>query len=140
VKLSSERFAGVPYSMMMLASRLGMNVPELQLPGIEAIDGLPEEVGALQGQALAIRPVDRTDAGPEHIEDFAQVFGDWPEEKYKRGSAKNRSLTFPTITGPQASLGRQQDDHTVAKGMSGAAGKNKEVIDVAARKYFCVLA
>ena len=44
------------------------------------------------------------------------------------------------LTGPQASLGGQQDDHTVTEGMSGAAGKNKEVVDVAKRKYFCLFA
>ena len=44
------------------------------------------------------------------------------------------------LTGAQASLGGQQDDHTVTKGMSGAAGKNKEVVDVAKGEYFCLLA
>ena len=44
------------------------------------------------------------------------------------------------LNGPQASLGGQQDDHTVTEGMPGAAGKNKEVVDVAKRKYFCLLA
>ena len=44
------------------------------------------------------------------------------------------------LTGPQASLGGQQDDHTVTEGMPGAAGKNKEVVDVAKREYFCLLA
>ena len=44
------------------------------------------------------------------------------------------------LTGPQASLGGQQDDHTVTEGMSGATGKNKEVVDVAKRKYFCLFA
>ena len=44
------------------------------------------------------------------------------------------------LTGPQASLGGQQDDHPVAEGMPGAAGKNKEVVDVVNREYFCLLA
>ena len=44
------------------------------------------------------------------------------------------------LNGPQASLGGQQDHHTVAEGMSGATGKNKEVVDVAKRKNFCLLA
>ena len=44
------------------------------------------------------------------------------------------------LNGPQASLGGQQDDHTVAEGMPGAVGKDKEVVDVAKREYFCLLA
>ena len=40
------------------------------------------------------------------------------------------------LTGPQASLGGQQHDHTVAEGMSGAAGKNQEVVDVANERVF----
>ena len=40
----------------------------------------------------------------------------------------------------EARLGGQQDDDTVAEGMPGAAGKDKEVVDVAKREYFCLLA
>jgi serine/threonine-protein kinase HipA len=101
VKLPSERFAGVPeneFSMMTLAARLGMDVPEVQLMDLDAIDGLPEGIGHLKGQALAVRRFDRTDDGPVHIEDFAQVFGVWPEEKYERGSAKN----IATVIGVEA--------------------------------------
>ena len=44
------------------------------------------------------------------------------------------------LTGPQASLAGQQDDHSVTERMSGAIGKHQEVIDVAKRKNFCLLA
>jgi hypothetical protein len=44
------------------------------------------------------------------------------------------------FTGAQTSLGGQQDDHTVTKGMPGAVGKDQEVVDVAKREYFCLLA
>ena len=44
------------------------------------------------------------------------------------------------LTSPQASLGGQQDDHTVAERVPGAAGKNQEVVDVANREYFCLFA
>jgi serine/threonine-protein kinase HipA len=101
VKLPSERFTGVPeneFSMMTFAARLGMDVPEVQLFDLDAIGGLPEGIGRLKGQALAVRRFDRTDDGPVHIEDFAQVFGVWPEEKYKRGSARN----IATVIGLEA--------------------------------------
>lgn len=92
VKLPSERFAGVPeneFSMMTLASRLGMDVPEVQLLDLDAIDGLPEGIGNLSGPALAVRRFDRSEQGPVHIEDFAQVFGIWPDDKYRKASARN---------------------------------------------------
>ncbi|WGJ13886.1 HipA domain-containing protein [Methylocapsa sp. D3K7] len=108
VKLPSDRFAGVPeneFSMMTLASRLGMDVPEVQLLDLDAIDGLPEGIGNLSGPALAVRRFDRTDEGPVHIEDFAQVFGIWPDDKYKKASARN----IATV------LGVETDDDAVAE-------------------------
>jgi len=44
------------------------------------------------------------------------------------------------LSGAQASLGGQQDDHAVTEGMTGAARKNQEVVDVAKREYFCLFA
>jgi len=43
------------------------------------------------------------------------------------------------LTGPQASLGGKQNDHTVAKGMPGAGSKNQEVVDITSGEYFCLL-
>jgi serine/threonine-protein kinase HipA len=105
VKLPSERYAGVPeneFSMMTLARRLNMNVPEVQLIELDAIEGLPEGIGHLKGQALAVRRFDRMEAGPVHIEDFAQVFGVWPEDKYKRASAKNIATVIGVEAGDDA--------------------------------------
>ncbi|PBC09414.1 HipA domain-containing protein [Mesorhizobium sp. WSM3859] len=101
VKLPSQLYDGVPqneFSMMSLAARLGMDVPELQLLEIDAVGGLPEGMRTLKGQALAVRRFDRGDEGPVHIEDFAQVFGVWPEDKYKRASARN----IATVLGVEA--------------------------------------
>ena len=47
---------------------------------------------------------------------------------------------FGDLTGPQASLGGQQDDHTIAEAMPGAGSKNKEVVDVVKREYLGLLA
>jgi len=102
VKLPSDRHAGVPeneFSMMTLARRLGMDVPDVQLIELDAIDGLPEGIARIKGRALAVRRFDRTQAGPVHIEDFAQVFGVWPEGKYERASATN----IATVIGVEAS-------------------------------------
>jgi serine/threonine-protein kinase HipA len=93
VKLPSEKYDGVPeneFSMMTLARRIGMNVPALELVDIADIGGLPEDVGAMRGQALAIERFDRlTDGGSVHTEDFAQIFGIYPKDKYKKASMVN---------------------------------------------------
>ncbi len=92
VKLPSTRFDGVPeneFAMMSLARHVGINVPEVQLHALEDIAGLPGDMGRLQGQALAVKRFDRTGAGPIPIEDFAQVFGVYPERKYERASHRS---------------------------------------------------
>ena len=43
------------------------------------------------------------------------------------------------LTGPQASLGGQQDDHTVTERVPGAARENQEVVDVAMESIFACL-
>lgn len=102
VKLPSQQFAGVPeneFSMMRLASMIGMDVPSIELIDIDAISGMPEGIGELKGQALAVSRFDRTADGPAHMEDFAQVFGVFPEDKYKRASYANIGRVIGTETG-----------------------------------------
>jgi serine/threonine-protein kinase HipA len=92
VKLPSMKHDGVSeneYSMMSLAARIGITVPELQLVELRSIAGLPEGMENLKGKALAVKRFDRTPEGPVHIEDFAQVFGVYPEDKYKKASYRN---------------------------------------------------
>ena len=121
VKLPSRGFVGVPeneFSMMTLARLVGMDVPALRLIDIGAIRDLPDGIGILEGQALVIKRFDRLpDGGVVHIEDFAQIFGVYPEAKYKKASARSigrvigaeggeadiaefiRRLTFNTLIG-----------------------------------------
>ena len=93
VKLPSREFAGVPeneFSMMTLARLIGMDVPAMRLVAIDAIRNLPDGVGTLKGQALAIERFDRLPGGGAvHVEDFAQIFGVYPEEKYENASARS---------------------------------------------------
>lgn len=100
VKLPSARFAGVPeneFAMMTLAGRIGINVPEIDLVDLDAIRNLPEGLGDLKGKAYAVARFDRTSDGPVHIEDFAQVYGVYPEKKY--GSASYRNVA--TVIGAE---------------------------------------
>lgn len=93
VKLPSVRFRGVAaneYSMMRLAQAMGMDIPDVELMPLEQIEGLPEGIGKVEEDAFAIRRFDRAEDGSRiHIEDFAQVFGVYPAEKYDRASYRN---------------------------------------------------
>lgn len=93
VKLPASRFAHVPeneYSMMTLARLLGMDVPALELVHTDDIANLPEGIGQLKGKALAIERFDRlSDGSAVHMEDFAQIFGLYPKNKYDRASTMN---------------------------------------------------
>lgn len=93
VKLPSVNFFHVPeneYAMMTLARQVGIEVPDCHLVSLEDIEGLPA-LGPLQGHfALAVKRFDR---GPDHtrihMEDFAQVYGFYPEQKYDKVSYTN---------------------------------------------------
>ncbi|MGD9639411.1 MAG: type II toxin-antitoxin system HipA family toxin [Alphaproteobacteria bacterium] len=92
VKLPSASFENVPeneFSMMMLAKKIGIDIPEIKLIDIKSISNLPEGIGSIKGKALAVKRFDRDDNQRVHIEDFAQIFGLFPEEKYGKGSYKN---------------------------------------------------
>lgn len=93
VKLPSREFAGVPeneYSMMTLARLIGMDVPATELIDTASIQGLPRSLASASGAALAIERFDRlSDGSSIHVEDFAQVFGVYPEDKYEKASARN---------------------------------------------------
>ena len=51
-----------------------------------------------------------------------------------------RLAAWRSPIGRAHSLGGQQDDHAVTERMSGAVGKDKEIVDVARREHFCLLA
>ena len=121
IKLPSREFAGVlenEYAMMTLARLIGIDVPALELVDVDAIGNLPKDIGKLEGKALAIQRFDRlADGVPVHIEDFAQVFGVYPDKKYEKANYRNiakvialeggdadiaefiRRLTFNTLIG-----------------------------------------
>ena len=108
LKLPSARFPGVPeneYVMMRLARAVGIDVPDVRLLPLEAVGGLPTDLGNLQGQALAVRRFDRAAGGARiHTEDFAQVFGVYPERKYERASYRNIAEVLWTETGEVGAL------------------------------------
>ena len=121
VKLPSKEYHGVPeneFSMMTVARMIGISVPAIDLVDVTSIGNLPAGIDRLGDKAFIIERFDRTqDKASTHIEDFAQVFGVFPEDKYKRASSANiasviatesagtdtaefiRRLTFTTLIG-----------------------------------------
>lgn len=121
VKLPSQEYRGVPeneFSMMSLARMVGINVPAIDLVDIGDIKNLPDGIDRLGDKAFIIERFDRREDGTSvHIEDFAQVYGVYAENKYKKASNRNiaaviaaesdhadvaefiRRLTFSTLIG-----------------------------------------
>lgn len=93
VKLPSATFDRVPeneFAMMSLARAIGLDIPEIALYPVEQIGNLPEGMERLGGQALAVRRFDRSaDGAAIHMEDFAQVFNVYPDDKYGKASYRN---------------------------------------------------
>ncbi len=105
VKLPSLHFPAVAeneYVMLELARAAGIAVPEACLIPVSAVRGLPAEAARLPGQALAVRRFDRTPEGERiHMEDFAQVFGLFPDDKYGRRSYANIAAVLRAETGEE---------------------------------------
>ena len=103
VKLPSPQYAHVPeneFSMMSLARAVGINVPEFDLIDMKNVSNIPTGIDRIGEMAFIIRRFDRKEEGAcVHIEDFAQVFGVWPEDKYNRASARNIASVIATECG-----------------------------------------
>lgn len=93
VKLPSTQYPAVPeneFAMLELARAVGIDVPALQLKPIDEISGLPRDAARLEGRALCVQRFDRMANGARiHMEDFAQVFGLFPDDKYRYRSYAN---------------------------------------------------
>jgi serine/threonine-protein kinase HipA len=93
VKLPSMQFPSVPeneFVMLELARAAGIAVPAVKLVPVEEIHGLPKDAARLKGNVLAVERFDRAPGGRRiHMEDFAQVFGVFPDRKYEGHSYAN---------------------------------------------------
>lgn len=104
VKLPSPAYDNVPeneYAIMHMAGEIGIPTPETKLVSLADIEGLPD-FGKLRGsQALAVKRFDRTEEEGRriHIEDFAQVYGVFPDKKYQGVSFNNIAGMIWTLTG-----------------------------------------
>jgi serine/threonine-protein kinase HipA len=99
VKLPSQQVSGVPeneFSMMRIAALMGMDVPEVHLLDTAAISNIPKGIDDRPGQTLAVKRFDRDARGSIHIEDFAQVFGVFPDHKCRKASYRTIAQVLAT--------------------------------------------
>lgn len=103
VKLPSREFRHVPeneFSMMTLAKRIGINVPAIDLVEVASVHNLPAGIQQFGNQAFVIKRFDRMNDGKRiHIEDFAQIFGVYPHEKYDRASYRSLARVIAAESG-----------------------------------------
>jgi serine/threonine-protein kinase HipA len=104
VKLPDARYPKVPeneYATMLWAKASGIRIPELELVAVAEVSGLPAAMAAFPERlALAIRRFDRP--APDlrvHMEDFAQILGLYPEEKYQKYNYETLASLIFHLTG-----------------------------------------
>jgi serine/threonine-protein kinase HipA len=106
IKLPSPRYALVPeneYSMMKLAAAVGIDVADVGLVPTNQIEGLPLEFSDENADSLYVRRFDRTpEGGRIHIEDFNQIYHQFPHDKYKHYSYTNMARDISTFLGTEA--------------------------------------
>ena len=92
VKLPSSTFPNLPaheMTMLELARSIGIPVPEVRLVSMDTIAGMPGDIPWQEREALAVCRFDRQDGRRIHTEDFAQVFRQYPEDKYNGASSQS---------------------------------------------------
>ena len=105
IKLPSNQFPAVPeneYVMLELARSVGITVPAIKLIPVAEVHGLPKDAARMRGKALAVQRFDRAPGGQRiHMEDFAQVFGVFPNNKYEGHSYANIASVLWAETGDE---------------------------------------
>jgi serine/threonine-protein kinase HipA len=105
VKLPSPSFQSVPeneYAIMTLAGLVGITIPKTTIVPLTEISGLPEFGNLLGSYAFAVKRFDRKEGGVRiHMEDFAQVYGVFPDKKYEGVGYVNMARLVWTLTGEE---------------------------------------
>jgi serine/threonine-protein kinase HipA len=108
VKLPSPRFQNVPeneFSMMKLAAAVGIETAEAGLVTTNEVEGLPPELRRETAKSLYVRRFDRAENGQRiHIEDFNQVYRQFPDDKYKNYSYTNMARDIWSFIGQDAGV------------------------------------
>jgi len=112
VKMPSATYALVPeneYTMLTFARRVGIDVPEIGLTETADVANLPPEVRRDLGKAMYIKRFDRDGDERIHIEDFAQIFNQYPANKYDNVSYANM------LSGIWRTMGEEQAQEFVRR-------------------------
>lgn len=109
LKVADSRHRNVPlneWTMMTLARKAGLTVPDVVLVDLSQVEGLPSEVTFAEPQALLVRRFDRTQ-GPLriHTEDFLQVIDRHPDGH----DVKYRAASYDQLARVIAALGGVED-------------------------------
>lgn len=105
VKLPDSRFERVPeveYATLRWAQATGIEVPAHELVPVTDLDDLPAVLQAIPGNALAVRRFDRLEDRRVHQEDFAQVFGLYPQQKYDKYNYESIASVILRTAGQEA--------------------------------------
>ena len=89
LKLPDARYPRVPeyeHATMRWAELSGIEVPPMELVDLADVQGLPDALAPTgERLAFAVRRFDRGDDGSRvHMEDFAQILGLYPADKYRK--------------------------------------------------------
>jgi serine/threonine-protein kinase HipA len=97
--LEHERVPENEYAVMTWARESGIDVPEFDLVTYADLVGLPDRRFVRDGElCFAIRRFDRPQPGARvHIEDFAQVNGRYPADKYDEDRPLPERLNYETL-------------------------------------------
>ncbi len=107
VKCPDAVHPGLPaneISMLRWARHAGIEVPDHELVAMADFHGLPEEVVFSEGEGLAVRRFDRTATARIHQEDFAQVLGLFPSERYDAYNYETIGNVVRAVAGVDAFL------------------------------------
>jgi serine/threonine-protein kinase HipA len=105
LKLPCEQFPLVPeneHSTMRFARAVGIETAETGLVPVGEIERLPHVFQRVKANALWVKRFDRTENARVHMEDFNQVYGQFPDEKYKNFSYANMAGDLARIVGLEA--------------------------------------
>lgn len=103
LKMPSTRFANVPvneYAMMNFAREVGLDVPDCRLVDLDRVEGLPNDVDDMtERSAFVVRRFDRVGGKRVHMEDFNQVYRQYPPLKYDNHDYNEMARDIYRLTG-----------------------------------------
>lgn len=104
LKMPSAIYADVPeneFAMLTFARAVGIEVPEIELIDPALVRNMPSEVRSDLGRALYIKRFDRDGSRRIHIEDFNQIYNQYPNDKYKNVSYGNMLTNIWQVMGEE---------------------------------------